>query len=125
MKPLANMRPITLGQLRDKASLNKLRATEKDVVTAFGDNRVERKFRKNGSYSWRVKLKQNDGHGKVTADGHKMRELMTPWAQADTERVSRDRGLPGAYAGRGKGRCIMRTFGSKLFRQVEGQWVPA
>jgi hypothetical protein len=119
------MRPISLAQVRERAKLNGLKATEKDVAAAFGESRIERKFRKNGSYSWRVKLNQNDGHGKVTADGHKMRELMTPWARADTERVAKVQGFPGAYSGRGKGKCIMRTFGNKLYRQVQGQWVPA
>lgn len=88
MDDLQGMSPISIAEVKEKAKCDALRATEKDVVAAYGEERIERKFREDGNYSWRVKYQQND-NGTVTKDGHRMSELMMPWARADTERHAR------------------------------------
>jgi hypothetical protein len=89
--PLANlegMQPISAESLAEKRKIDRLRPGEREAVAAYGESRIERRYRKDGNYSWSVKLQTND-HGKVTADGHKLQELVMPWARADSERQSR------------------------------------
>lgn len=126
--------------------------TEKDLEAAF-PGRIKRKYRENGSYTWKLDIKTNDGYGNHTKDNQKIIDMMSPFWRADQERHGKlqaraervalkdesgsahfvpieradDTAKRNGWRWRMpiRGQVVMRTFGGKLYRCVEGEWVPA
>lgn len=72
--------------LLERRKINKLCPGEQAVAEAFGESRIKRKFRPDGTYEWSMPFKPNDGHGRPTKDGAKVMDLMSGYWRADSER---------------------------------------
>lgn len=84
--------------LRQGAKNRDLLPTEADFK---GKKGYSRRYRKDGSYSWRYRFKPNE-NGRLTKEAQEVGALMHGFNLAEMERQSAKAGAPGAYAGRGK-----------------------
>jgi len=82
MTEAASVHAVTTDQVADIGRCQSLLPREADFIGRKG---YSRRFREDGSYSWRYRFQQND-RGKRTAAGHEVLERMTPFMRADTER---------------------------------------
>lgn len=108
---LEGMHGISMEQVKAKAENDrKYRPTESDAVSEFGAHRIERNFREDGNYSWRVKA---DGDKR---EAERMRGMVSPWAKAEVARIADDQGYPGDYGGGLRGKVMLPP------RTISGDW---
>lgn len=77
-------------------------------------------------YEWGYTYKANDGHGKLTNAAHEVGEMFAPHAVAEDSRQVAQTGLAKRWEPRMrcKGKTLMVQHGGKLYRAVNGEWVP-
>lgn len=63
-----------------------------------------------GYYEYVRKVLPNDGHGKLTREGHEMLEMERPAALAHAERIANLTGAPGDYGATRHGIVVERTI---------------
>lgn len=105
-----NFDRISDPHIRQGAINRTLLPTEADFK---GKKGYRRRYRKDGSYTWRYRFKPNE-NGKLTKEAVEVGERMRGFNVAEMERQSARTGAPGAYAGRGKWteRTIYHSDGS-------------
>lgn len=82
MSEAASQRTVTAEQVADIGRCQSKLPREADFIGRKG---YSRRYRPDGSYTWKWKFQQND-KGKRTRDGAEVLDRMTPFMKADTER---------------------------------------
>lgn len=70
------------ADIAEQTRVRKLAPTESEYVGRPG---YERKYREDGSYTWRYRFRPNEG-GRLTREASEVGEHMAPFVQADAER---------------------------------------
>jgi len=77
-------REFTKEQVTQVGKCQRLKPGEKEFEAAGLP--IRRRYRPDGQYEWRSKIKTKDSNGKLSKHAHIMGELMKPFMVADTER---------------------------------------